>query len=352
MNDSRSKTNSPLLFFVAIFVVILSVMFVVNTKSSLMQELRFALNNGVAYLSTSGHYLAAVCRDNKMYVWDWDDLSKKPVTTDVESDQAVFLDNGLIISIRRSDAGAVVIKHPGNDKTREEIPITAGNRRVSLAANNSGTMIAIMLSDTESNVNQQAYEVLLVDVQAKEVREIAEFTEHASRSFLRQIVVSNDGKFISLDGEKNKHGWIVLLNTEQKRVAWSNEIPDVKRIFAVVFSNDGKVLYARGSDSTLRIINVENGTIRDKWLPLKENRSTLRDQHVQTVAASPDGHLVAAVVFSSFYVWDCTTGKIIFQKLPGHKLVSGLAFSPDSRLLATSDSRQGGTIKIWRIPKH
>jgi len=340
------------LFFLAAIVAIIALMFVANSESALVRELHFALNNGVAYLSTSGHYLTAVCRDNKMYLWDWNDLSKKPVTTNVESDQAVLLDSGLVVSVKRSAARAVVIANPDNDKARDEIPITTGNRRVSLAANNSGTMIAIMLSNTESKMNQQEYEVLSVDVQAKKVRQIAGFTENASRSFLKQIVVSSDGKFISLDGEKNGHGWLVLLNTVQKRVVWSNEIPNVRKIFAVVFSSDGKVLYARASDSALRIIDVENGIIRDKWPAMKQNKSTFRCQHVQTVAASPDGHFVAAVVFSSCYVWDCTTGKMIFHKMPGHKLVSGLAFSPDSRLLATSDSRQGGTIKIWRMPKH
>ncbi len=78
----------------------------------------------------------------------------------------------------------------------------------------------------------------------------------------------------------------------------------------------------------------------------------LKDQNVQITQISSDGKVIGSVVTSLVTVWDIQNGKKIFSKGPGHKLVSGIAFSPDSKFLATSDMRQGGKIKIWKLPNH
>jgi WD40 repeat protein len=98
-------------------------------------------------------------------------------------------------------------------------------------------------------------------------------------------------------------------------------------------------------------MDAQTGGILKRLLPMGENKSTAGDQSVQTLAASSDGSFLAASISGTVYVWDCKTEKVILKKGPGHKLVGGMTFSPDSRYLATCDSRQGGTIKIWRIPK-
>jgi WD40 repeat protein len=65
---------------------------------------------------------------------------------------------------------------------------------------------------------------------------------------------------------------------------------------------------------------------------------------------SRDGNFVAAAVASTVYIWDTKTGKKLGSLGGGHKVMSSVAISPDSLLLATSDMRQGGKIKIQRIP--
>jgi len=352
MEKSGTKNKSPVLFFVLVFAAIVVIMFVVNRSGYVVKELRFPLNNGVAYISTCGHYLTAVCRDNKVYVWDWDDLSKEVLVGTAESDQAGLLDGDHIISVKRRDVSQVVIANIRQGNGREEIAVDGQNKRTHLGINHRGTITAIMFTESDSETNRQRYQVVSITSEDKQVRRIAEITENASDSRLTCVAVSGDGKYVALSGEKDNQGWIVLLSIEQKRVLWEKQIPEVEKFYAVVFAHDDKGIYARGSDSTLYKIDVDSANIAEQLMPGKENTSTLRDQNVQTVARSPDGRLVAGVVSGTVHVWDCDTGKKVFGKGTGHKLISSMAFSPDSRFLATSDSRQGGAIKIWRMPKH
>jgi WD40 repeat protein len=100
------------------------------------------------------------------------------------------------------------------------------------------------------------------------------------------------------------------------------------------------------------LIKTGSGELIDRLVPIEENKSTYSAQAIQTVTASNDGSLVAAIVFSNIYVWDTKTHNKLFTAESWHKVISSMAFSTDSRFLATSDMRQGGKIRILRMPRH
>jgi WD40 repeat protein len=346
MANSDHKKRHFMLLFIACFTVVVFVMLFANWQSLLVREVRFQQNNGVAYLFTRGSYLVVVSHDGKVYVWDWDNLSAKPRIVDVQSDQAALLESGRVVSVRESNARKIVVAELDNGKVYREIPVAAEGKQVRLAVSHDGSTVAIMLAKTGNS-----QEVEFVDCNAGLVRPITKLAEAAGDRIMG-LAVSDDGGLVVLVGEKAGQGYVVLVNVEQKRVAWAEQLPDLQKVRNAVFSTDGKVIYIRGTDSTVQILNAETGSVIKKLLPVKENRSTAGDQNVQTLATSADGRFMAASISGTVYVWDCKTQKLVLSKGPGHKLVSGLVFSPDSKFLATSDTRQGGTIKIWRVPKH
>jgi len=350
---SNKKKKSPILFFFAAFVAIVIIMFIANRKSVLVEKVRFPFNSGVANLSTYENFLVAVCLDNKIYVWDWNSLSKGPRTGFVQSHQAALLKSDMVVSLRQRNPKALVVTNLKGDRKHKEILLDSNNDLKYLGVNRGRNTVAVLLAENQDSETAKAScKLMTVDIDADRTYPVVEIVGEAAESQLRDLAVSDDGAFMVLVGEKNDCGWIVLADVKQKRVVWEKEQPELRLFFSAVFSTDNKVIYTRGSDSTLYKVETASGKILDRLLPVKDNKSALKTQHVQTVAISPDGWSVAATIFATAYVWDCKTGKKIFSQTPGHKLVSGIAFSPDSRFLATSDLRQGGAIKIWRILKH
>ena len=166
------------------------------------------------------------------------------------------------------------------------------------------------------------------------------------------ISLSEDGNLIGLCGGRNGHCWIALCDTKEKKVVWKKELPQPALFFNCVFSSDSKTIFARGSDMAVYKFETGSGRHEGSLIPFKENSSTLKDQNIQVVQISSDGSVIGSVVSGQVIVWDNQAGKKIFTKAPGHKLIGGIAFSPDSKFLATADMRQGGKIKIWKLPKH
>lgn len=346
MSTSGKKKKSPVILFGLGFIIVVFITLVANWRSALVGEVRFPLNSGVAYLSAIANRLVAVCHDGKVYVWDWDNLSANSRTFDAQSDQAILLASGRIASVRQSNASKIVVTELNDGKVYREIPVSAEGKQSRLTANRNGGIVAIMLAKAGGG-----QEVALVDCNTGLIRPVVELAETAADRIMG-LSVSDDGGLVVLAGEKNGQGYVFLVNVEQKRVVWAQKLPDLQKVRNAVFSTDSKVIYIRGTDSSVQILNAEDGSIIKKLMPLKENKSTAGDQNVQTLTTSADGRFVAASITGTVYVWDCKTQKLVFSKGPGHKLVSSMAFSPDSKFLATSDTRQGGTIKIWRIPKH
>lgn len=345
------KKRSGVIFFMAAIAAIAVIMMVANRRSLLERELRFPFNNGIARLSTYGNRLVAVCHGQKIYVWDWGNPSGKPQLGSAPYSQAAVVKSDLVVSVELNDPEAIILSGLTDDKKRKEIPVDSGVDRCYLGVNrDSSTVVILLTEDRDKSQGGVRHRLLLVDWDTGLTHSVIEITTEEVTSKLIHPVVSDHGLFVILLGEKDGVGWMVLVSTEDRQVVWEKQMPEFRKFCHAAFSPDNKVIYARGSDSTLYKIDTASGKILERLLPSKSNKSTFGHSSVQAVAVSPDGKLVAAIIFQTVFVWECETRRQVFKLEPQHKIESGLVFSPDSRFLATSDARQGGTIKIWRIP--
>jgi WD domain, G-beta repeat len=119
------------------------------------------------------------------------------------------------------------------------------------------------------------------------------------------------------------------------------------RVASVAFSPDGRLIVSGGSDRTVIFWSTE--TRRE------QRRLTVEGDAVSSLAFSPNSKVLATAsrtiaepfTLSTLSLWDITTSQEI-RRLEGHnKWVMSIAFSPDGKLLASgSDDR---TVRVWDV---
>jgi WD40 repeat protein len=126
---------------------------------------------------------------------------------------------------------------------------------------------------------------------------------------------------------------------------------------AVAFSSDGRLLATGGWDGTARIWEVASGQERTRLTHADEDGVEAGVEYdedgyeyetmifVQGVAFSPDGRLLATTQGRSARIWEVASGQERARLTHDHE-VDGVAFSPDGRLLATACEY---TARIWEV---
>jgi WD40 repeat protein len=165
------------------------------------------------------------------------------------------------------------------------------------------------------------------------------------------VAFSRDGKYLaSGDGEpEGKSGTVRVWNSETGQTVFSYTVPTGSEVMftSVAFSPDGERLVAGSPDQPVKAWDLTTGK-GIRWAKGQPGAANI-------VVFSPDGKWLAGcsgikdraanVERGDVYVWDALTGEevLYFQAHPGE--VTGLAYSPDGKLLATAGHDH--TVKLW-----
>lgn len=165
-----------------------------------------------------------------------------------------------------------------------------------------------------------------------------------------EVAISPDGKRLATFGDGDK-GTVQLWDDKGKRLATQKPVQErlYSSVSSLTFSPDGQRLVTFGFNGVW-LWDIKGNRIvpsRDDKGKLLTTPKSLQN-HVKTVAFSPDGQLLATGESAgTVQLWDIKRNSItkINTQQGG---IGGLSFSPDGRWLATS-GQLTDKVKLWNI---
>ncbi|KAE8353294.1 WD40-repeat-containing domain protein [Aspergillus coremiiformis] len=144
----------------------------------------------------------------------------------------------------------------------------------------------------------------------------------------RTVAISPDGKLLASGSDD-----LAVRLWDLATGAFLRELDHGAIIKSVVFTHDSELVASGSLDGTM-IWDAKTGKLKQ----------VLRSGSTESVAFSPDSRLATAGS-GGVRLWDTTTGSL-FHSFKGHtRAVSGVAFSPNSELLASCSA--DGTVRLW-----
>ncbi|EAR83189.2 WD domain, G-beta repeat protein (macronuclear) [Tetrahymena thermophila SB210] len=114
-------------------------------------------------------------------------------------------------------------------------------------------------------------------------------------------------------------------------------------INSAAFSQDAKQLVTGSYDKSCKLWNLEKGF---ELIKMDEKHTSF----IHSVAFSPDGKLLATTDSQIYKIWSTERGFELINKIQAHRdFINSLAFTPDGNYLVTSSFDK--TCKIWSVEK-
>lgn len=291
-------------------------------------------NVGSIVFTADGKLVAAVCRDEKVRLWDprtgelkiTHGLTKGDgsITFPLGSDQLAMMGSDKKIKVRNLISG---------DVTKSLAPAGETVRRISLSPDQK-----LVAGSSRAGSNGSEETVRVWDPSGKQLYDVP-----AGVGGTSVLAFSPDGeRLVAGSYDTNLRAWSSR-NGELLRLI--EEIPVAT--FAAVFSPDGKTLATAGADRMVYLWDAKTFKLRAK-LPEQP-------EMISALAFSPDGRLLMTGGFSEVtnrapvkvMIWDVASRKVVRSMDAPHQ-VGSVAFSGDGTLAAATSSDD--QIHVWSVP--
>jgi WD40 repeat protein len=276
---------------------------------------------GVAF-APDGTRLVATGEDLRLHAWDAQTGRPLPAGHPCIG-PVVFQPDGKGLATGRYPTGLVAVLDPTGEKEVWPLP---GWGVISLAYHPDGKRLA-----TADEIGG----IQIWDLKTRQ--EVPLSAGH--RGAVYGVAVSPDGtRIVSRTRDQTIRGW----DARTGRLLFTVPVMDHGGN-SIAFTPDGNVLFC-DNDKGMGIKARDPATGRDLW------SGPYAGNFPRQLVTSPDGTRLASIHFSENAVrlWDVATGRPVW-KLAGAADLSGVAFAPDGRRLATADVN--GQLLVWDVAR-
>ncbi len=309
-------------------------------------------NAGVSLLETIENSLISVFQDGKVCSWDWNGLPQQQASFSVNSNYAVLLDASRLAAVTKEGEKMLSVYSLPVGEKKKEISVGWADQQVWLRISQNKNVIALIRKNASDTAEKILYEFLNVDIEKELLGiPISLDIQAASEDFIDYCV--DDNNILYAVGSKNKKGRIAAVDLEKGNILWDRTYNGTLEFCSLMVSQKKNFLFAGNRDGTLYKLDAKAGDIAKKiqLLTEGESRPITNDYSVLNLAINPDGQFFVATIHPVAYFIKTDSDRIVYTCTPANKLVSRIAFSPDSQFIATSDIRAGYPVKIWKMPQ-
>ncbi|HOK66223.1 MAG TPA: WD40 repeat domain-containing protein [Anaerohalosphaeraceae bacterium] len=328
----------------AVIVLVQVLILYLNYRRQDRIVLKIPNNQGIEELWTRDSHLIAAEMGRGFHIFDWSNLPAARRDLPAAFYPFILLPDERILSVK-DKRGLVLENSPGRSLW---LPLSGQPAEVLLVSDSACS--TIILACQYLNDRSSEYRFQKVDLQQEILLNLAEL--QGGRDFLiRRLCVSDAQDKLILAGTKDSKAYLALLDIPGGRVVWEKIYPEEMEFYSVCFLDNPPLIFAGSRDGAVCRIDATDGQLLKTLplVPLQTGQTKLRT--IQRVVLSPDRKTLAASCDPSFYLIDVQTWQLQRKAGVSHKIISGVAFSPDGRYLATSDIRGSGIIEIFDLSK-
>ena len=343
-----SKKNRNLIIAIVIIIPIL-LMFYADSKSNFVRQLQGPIE-GTDRVVTVGDRLFVISKENNIYTWQWRDLSIWPVVAKPQAVTIVPFTNDKIVYCPSDSLSKLILTNLKADKEISSLSLGYGARckKIKTSSNGKFGLASIIF---KQGVQKDWFKLAIFDTDFKELSFVFRKDAAAEDFSINDFAVTNDSNVISVAGEK-ENAWVFVSDVNSQEVLWEKTFDEYGSFTSVKFSPDGKQLFVSEKIRHILVFDIQNGQLLKTFVMDKYQTPSNQKQNISSIAISPDGKTLAVDTEPAGMVWfwDISTGQKIGQIPASNLTVSDIAFSPDSKYLATG-GLVSPEIKIWKVPR-
>ncbi len=342
------KKNRNIIIAVAVTIFLVFLMFYASYKSDLVLQLS-GPTEGTEDVLTAGNKLCAVSNGNHIFAWQWNDLSIWPVVakpqaniiTPIAGDKIVYNPVG---------SGELIIINLKADKKIGSLPLPYNSECKKIKTSDNGKFGAVSVLFKEG-MQKGRFELAIFDSELRNLSSAFQEDTDAEGLLVYDFDITNDGSLLAGAGEKGR-AWIFVTAVKSEKILWKKIFSEYGRFTLAEFSPDGKMLFAAEKVRYIFAFDTATGQLVKQFVMDEYPTPAHQKQNICCIAVSPDGKTLAADTepAGAVWFWDIASGKEIDRISASALTVSGIAFSPDSKYLATS-CMVSPEIKIWKVPQ-
>jgi len=343
-----TKQRNTIVVIITI-VLILTVMFFAQRQSHLVRQLQGPIE-GTDSVVTVDNRLSVVSKNNHVYIWQWNDLSIWPVVARLQAQAVMPIASEKIVYIPSADYSGLIMTDLKGQKEIARLQQSYGVecKKIKTSQNGKFGVLSILFKE---GAQKGWFKLGLFDSDLKDMSFVFQKDASAEDFLLYDFAIANDGNFLAGAGKKGQ-AWIFVTDVKSENILWEKVFSEYGQFTSVGFSPDGKMLFV--AEKVRYIVSFDSATgriIRVFEMPLYKGRAHQK-QNISCIAVSPDGRVLAAdsEPAGSIWFWDINTGKEIASFHVSDLTIPSIAFSPDSKYLATG-CMVSPEIKIWKVPQ-